>query len=96
MGQSRSILGLLIILKENKKYFASGLCALIDILKTKSIITGTEAVKLRNHLHLFHTRSRNLAVWELSVGYYWKACEWPPRLRWINQEIKKKQLNENN
>jgi hypothetical protein len=89
--RERSIRELLKVMLNNKQLFKFGLCAWIDELEMRGIISWTECSKLNiyikeNRPSMFSSLQafRNSQWW-----FYWDRGDIKPRIKWINKHIKK-------
>ena len=85
METERTLRELLIVLKDNKQYFESGLCWLIIILRNNSIITNEEAKTLR----IFINEHPTDYCKNSDLLFYFPIYEWKPREKWLNEWINK-------
>ena len=81
--KERSLKELLIVVKENKMLFQTGLCLLIADLFFQGDITKKEWQILDRFIDEHPTKRYDHHL------YYWPMCKWAPRGRWLNKWIKK-------
>ena len=75
-------------LLKNKEYFSTGLCLLITVLYTKSILTYEERRLLGVMLDSFYDESQDAReAADYYGGYLWEPTDWEPREDWIISTI---------
>lgn len=81
---------LLILLRDhikNKDRIASGLCLETRIMFNAGIITHEEYNDLQDYIY-YHRPKRGKHFTNVGGGWHWNITEVPPRLAWLNDQIK--------
>jgi|WetSurMetagenome_2_1015567.scaffolds.fasta_scaffold273675_2 hypothetical protein len=83
---------ILIIMRDHKDLFYSGLCKLVINCKLCLLISTEEEMKILRYIS--HNKPKKDSPlfdkeWNNEIGYYWSIYEWAPRERWLNYHIKK-------
>lgn len=75
-------------LLNNKQYFCSGLCHLINGLYTLNILTLDEDIILDELVYSYFKNSEEARKAFIRYrGYLWEPTEWEPREKWIISTI---------
>ena len=75
---------------DNRKLFPGGLCDFIDEMCDNNIINKAEYFKLENYIDSHRPkRGKHYDPYHNNSGWYWDRDEWPPRLAWLKDQVKK-------
>lgn len=89
--KDRTIVELLEVMLQNQKHMVEGLCIWVNILHASEIITDNEFLNLKDYIR--KNRPSMFSSLEAFKNrgslYYWPAGSLKPRIKWIEQHIKK-------
>ena len=75
-------------LLDNKQYFCSGLCHLINGLYTLNILTLDECIILDELVDSYFKNSEEVRkAFRMYKGFMWEPGEWEPREDWIYSKL---------
>lgn len=91
MITTRTLKELFVILKNNEEHFKTGLCRLCGSLSVENIISSSERDVLKEYISLNRPKifSRHFNIECIGKDFYWPRGRWKPRLKWIDDQIKK-------
>ena len=76
-------------LLDNKQYFSSGLCHLIDVLYKRSILTYEESDLLDKLVDSYFDENEEVRkAHKVFTGFFWEPGNWKEREKWIISTIK--------
>ena len=88
--KTRSYKELLQLMIDNHEHFLGGLCRLASRIYYYDIINYNEWIKLDDYIGSHRPkRGKHYDPFQKDSVYYWKEDEWPPRLAWLLDQIKK-------
>jgi hypothetical protein len=87
----RSVKELLEVLLKNQQHFTFGLCSWFRKLYFCDIISSEESILLDNYIKEHRpSKYSSIGAWKTrNSNWYWPTRKIAPRLKWINQHIKK-------
>ena len=89
--KTRSYRELFQLMIDSHRLFEDCLCLLICHMVDNNIINKDEWNKLDNYIDFHRPKEgeKHYDPFQKDSVYYWKEDEWPPRLAWLLDQIKK-------
>ena len=88
--KTRSYRELFQLMIDNHELFNTGLCTLIGRMWENDIIIYDELVKLIKYIKSHRPKKgKHYDPFMKDSIWFWKRNEWPPRLAWLLDQIKK-------